>query len=250
MRKLLRRANALVVALLAAAALPGSAAAGDLYGSTTLVMSAGYGEAGGSTAFFDNRGDDTDSSPAYGASFGYAVSVDEIFPDRQLEPIEDWKLRSELEGLYGRNYELRAMGAEPYLSRVDIWTLFWNTGVDVPLDRAISSLFGRIPVLEPLSFTLLAGMGLASNDVRTSDNVSSGSTVSYDFAWQASAGFGYALTRHVTLGVAYRYFDPGSVEFPLRAGGNNIGNFELDLSAHEVATSLRLAFYALPLPGR
>src|SRR5262245_7953182 len=192
MRMLLRCANALVVAALAAAALPGSASAGDLYGSTNFVISAGTGEAGGSTDFFQNSGDDTDSSPAYGASFGYAVAVDELLPDRNLDAIEDWKLRTELEGLYGRNYELRAMGAEPYLSRVEIWTVFWNAGVDVPLDRAISSLFGRVPVLEPLSFTLLAGVGLAANDVKTSDNVSSGGTTSYDFGWQASAGFGYA----------------------------------------------------------
>ena len=178
MRKIPSRANALLVALLAAAALPGSAVAGDLYGSTTLVMSAGQGEAGGSTAFFQNSGDDTDSSPAYGASVGYAVEVDEIFPDRKLGPVSSWKLRTELEGLYGRNYELRAMGAEPYLSQVDIWTLFWNTGLDVPLDRAISSLFGRIPVLEPLSFTLLAGMGVAGNEVSTTDNVSSGGVTS------------------------------------------------------------------------
>jgi len=249
MRKFLRRASALLVAVLAVA-LPGSAGAGDLYGSTTLVMSAGQGKAGGSTAFFDNGGDDTDSSPAYGASFGYAVSVDELFPDRNLDAVADWRLRTELEGLYGRNYELRAQGAEPYLSQVDIWTLFWNTGLDVPLDRAISGLFGRIPVLEPLSFTLLAGVGLAGNEVSTTDNVSHGGLTSYDFAWQAGAGFGYALTRHVTLGVAYRYFDPGSVDFPLRAGGNRIGNFELDLSAHEVATSIRVGFYSLPLPGR
>ena len=36
---------------------------------------------------------------------------------------------------------VQGMGAEPYLSRVEIWTLFWNTGVDIPLDRAISGLF-------------------------------------------------------------------------------------------------------------
>jgi hypothetical protein len=234
----------------AAACLPaGSARAGDVYASATLAISTGQGEAGGSTPFFPNRGSDTDSSPAYGLAAGFAIPFEEMFPDRQ-GPISDWSARFELEGLAGRDYELRAHGAEPYLSEVYTWTLMKNVWLDVPLERPIAHLFGRIPVLSPLSFTIGAGIGLGANDVDTTDNVSSGSVTSYGFAWQAGAGFGYALTRNVTIGVGYRYLDPGQVEIDLTAGQTPMGSFELDLAAHEVASTLRVAFYPVPLRGR
>ena len=234
----------------AAACLPaGSARAGDVYASATLAISTGQGEAGGATAFFPNRGSDTDSSPAYGLAAGFAIPFEEIFPDRR-GPISDWSVRVELEGLAGRDYELRARGAEPYLSEVYTWTLMPNVWLDVPLERPIAHFFGRIPVLSPLSFTIGAGVGLGANDVDTTDNVSSGSVTSYGFAWQAGAGFGYALTRNVTIGLGYRYLDPGQVEIDLAAGMTPMGSFELDLSAHEVATTLRVSFYPVPLRGR
>jgi hypothetical protein len=242
-----RGLRALLPLVGAAACLPaGPARAGDVYGSATLAISAGQGEAGGSTPFFANRGSDTDSSPAYGLAAGFAIPFREVLPDRDL-PISDWAARVELEGLAGRDYELRAQGAEPYLSEVYTWTLMQNVWLDVPLERPIAHFFGRIPVLAPLSFTLGAGIGLGANDVSTTDNVSRGSTVGYSFAWQAGAGFGYALTRSVTIGVGYRYLDPGQVELGLRAGTTPLGSFELDLAAHEVATTLRVAFYPVPL---
>ena len=251
MRIRLLGARAGAVALLGAAAcLPAAPArAGDVYASATVAISTGEGVAGGNTPFFANRGSDTDSSPAYGLSAGFAIPYDEVFPDSR-SPISDWSARVELEGLAGRDYELQAKGAEPYLSEVSTWTLMQNVWLDVPLDRPISYFFGRIPVLSPLSFTFGAGIGLASNDVSTTDNVSKGSAITYAFAWQAGAGLDYALTRNVSIGLGYRYLDPGKVDLDLQTAGAPFGNFELDLSAHEVATSLRVAFYPLPLRGR
>ena len=244
------KAPALLLLLGLAASLPASTArAGDVYASATLAISTGEGSAGGATPFFANGGSDTDSSPAYGLAAGFAIPYQEIFPDRR-DPISDWSTRIELEGLAGRDYELRARGAEPYLSEVYTWTLLQNVWLDVPLDRPIAHFFGRIPVLAPLSISLGAGIGLAANDVSTTDNVSSGSTVAYNFAWQAGVGLGYALTRNVNIGVAYRYLDPGPVEIDLRSGQTPFGSFELDLAAHEVATTLRVSFYPVPLRGR
>jgi opacity protein-like surface antigen len=224
----------------------GPARAADVYGSATLAISTGQGEAGGSTPFFSNRGSDMDSSPAYGLAAGFAVPFREVFPDRDLA-VSDWAARVELEGLAGRDYELRARGAEPYLSEVYTWTLMQNVWLDVPLERPIAHLFGRIPVLAPLSFTIGAGIGLGANDVATTDNVSRGSTTAYGFAWQAGAGFGYALTRRVTIGLGYRYLDPGKVELDLSSAGTPFGSFDLDLAAHEVASTLRIAFHSVPL---
>jgi hypothetical protein len=242
--------HALLLLIGLAGTLPAPAArAGDVYASATLAISTGEGRAGGSTPFFANGGSDTDSSPAYGLAAGFAIPFEEIFPDRRTA-ISDWSVRVELEGLAGRDYELRAQGAEPYLSEVYTWTLMQNVWLDVPLERPIAHFFGRIPVLAPLSFSLGAGIGLGANDVTTTDNVSKGSSVSYAFAWQAGAGIGYALTRNVHIGLAYRYLDPGQVELDLSAGQTPFGSFELDLSAHEVATTLRVSFYPVPLRGR
>ena len=253
MRSFKPGARAAALALLAATTcLPAATArAGDVYATATVAISTGQGEASGSTPFFTIRGDDMDSSPAYGLAAGFQVPYSEVFPDSR-SPISDWSARVELEGLAGRDYELKGKGAasNDYLSEVYTWTLMQNVWLDVPLDRPISHFFGRIPILAPLSFNLGAGIGLASNDVSTSDNVSQGSDTVYGFAWQAGAGFDYALTRNVSIGVGYRYLDPGEVDLDLRNGANPFGSFELDLSAHEVATSLRVAFYPVPLRGR
>ena len=243
------RAGALALLAVAAFLPAGPARAGDVYASATLAISTGEGVAGGSTPFLANRGDDMDSSPAYGLAAGFAIPYEEVFPDSR-SPISDWVARVELEGLAGRDYELRAKGAEPYLSEVYTWTLMQNVWLDIPLDRPIAHFFGRIPVLSPLSFTIGAGIGLGANDVSTTDNNSSGSATSYAFAWQAGAGFDYALTRNVTIGVGYRYLDPGQVDLDLQSAGAPFGSFELDLAAHEVATTLRVAFYPVPLRGR
>jgi len=180
---------------------------------------------------------------------GFAIPYSEVFPDSR-SPISDWSARFELEGLAGRDYELKARGIEQYHSEVYTWTVMQNSWLDIPLERPISHFFGRIPVLAPLSFTIGAGIGLASNDVSVSDNVSRGSDTTYGFAWQAGAGFDYALTRTVTIGVGYRYLDPGQVDLDLQAGPVPTGSFDLDLAAHEVASSLRVSFYSLPLRGR
>jgi hypothetical protein len=200
--------------------------------------------------FFPNRGSDSDSSPTYGGSFGVALPLQSM-PWRWEESfaLPDWTARIELEGLGGRDYELQTRGADAYLSEVTSWTLMNNFWMDVPLDAPIARLFGRIPVLDPLGFNLGGGVGLAANDVSTTDNVSRGGKTAYGFAWQVGAGFDYAFTKRVTFGIGYRYLDLGEVDFGLRIGETPIGDFSLDLTAHEIATSLRVEFHSFA-PGR
>ena len=161
-----------------------------------------------------------------------------------------WALRSEFEGAVGRDYELVTMGADPYLSKVSSWSVMYNQWFDVPIHSPITWLFGRVPLLEPMTLYLGAGVGLGSTKIGVSDNVSVGTEQTYDLAWQAGTGFNYELTPRVSVSVGYRYHDPGEIEAPLNLGPTPFGDFTMDLAAHEVATSLRIRFWGLPLRGR
>lgn len=234
---------------LAAALAATPARAGDLYVSGKLGISRSTGETGGSTIFgFSPSGSDSDASPLWGAALGLELGLDEPVPSAGDWAISDWKLRVELEGLGGRDYELRTQGADPFFTEATAWTVMQNLWVDVPLHDAVGSLFGRVPILEPLSFYAGGGAGLGINDVDTTDNVSSGSETRYGFTWQAGAGFGYSFTDLVTFSMGYRYQDLGSIDMTLFDNSGPIGRFELDLAAHELTTGLRVRFYPVTLP--
>ena len=235
--------------LLAAVLLAAPARAGDLYLSGRLAVSAGSGDTSGSTDFgFSPSGSDTDSSPVWGGAFGLEFGLDEPMPSAP-DWTSDARLRVELEGLGGRDYELRTQGADPFFTQSTSWTVMQNLWVDLPIHGVLTSLFGRVPILEPLSFYTGGGAGLGINQVRTTDNVSVGRETAYGFTWQAGAGFGYAFTDLVTFSMGYRYQDLGTIEMGLRdASEQNVGRFNLDLAAHELTTGLRVRFYPVTLP--
>ena len=240
------------ICALIAAFCTAPASASDFYLSANLGISGGKGASGGNTQFFSNSGSDTDSSPVYGGTLGWEVGLDEIvalMPTGTEHKFRRWALRSEIEGAAGRDYELITMGAEPYVSVVSSWSVMVNQWFDVPIHPPIARLFGRVPLLEPLTFYVGAGVGLGALDVTSSDNVSFGREKSYDFAWQAGTGFNYELTPRVSLGFGYRYHDLGEIDVPLQLGPTPFGNLNLDLEAHEIATSLRIRFWSVSLRG-
>jgi opacity protein-like surface antigen len=244
---LVTAAAGVLIAIFAAA----PALAGDLYVSGRLGVSGATGDTGGSTIFgFSPSGSDSDSSPVWGTALGLEYRLDEPIPSATDSALADWRLRLELEGLGGRDYELRTQGADPFFTEATAWTVMQNLWVDLPLHSAVTSLFGRVPVLEPLSFYAGGGVGLGITDVSTTDNVSSGSETALGVTWQGGTGFSYSFTDLVTFSIGYRYQDLGTIEMDLRdASLANVGRFELDLAAHEITTGLRVRFYPVPFPS-
>lgn len=235
--------------------LAASARASDLYLTGQLGLGPGLGQSGGSVdlgpgGVFPNTGDDMDSSPIYGGSFGYEFSLAEMFPDDWDWSLPDYRIRPELEFTGGRDYELVTSGPDPYLSRVSSWATMVNTWMDFPVHPAVSRVLGRVPLLEPMNCYVGVGAGLASTRIDVTNNVAFGSDDAFHFIWQAGAGFGYELTDRVVLSLGYRYVALGSHEMTLvDSVGDPVGNFSLDLSAHEAALGVRVRFFSVPPPG-
>ncbi len=227
------------------------AAAAELYLSGQLGNSAGLGESSGETDFFDIDGDDVDASPSYGGTFGLGFAMDEAVPSIKGFELPSWKVRGEFEFLTGRDYELRSDGAtaqDDFFTEVDAWTLLPSVWVDMPLRTPISWLFGRVPILEPLSLYAGGGIGIASVDVNTRDQAFTGKEDTINFAWQGGAGLGYELTDTTTFSVGWRYLSMGETEVDLMLGpGVKGGEYVLDMSSHEIVTGLRINFYTAPL---
>ena len=225
----------------------GNAVAGEVYLSGDLGISGGFASSGGSTLYFENSGDDIDSSPIYGFTFGFEAPMNEPLPESLLDAVPDWPVMVELEFAGGRDYEFLTDGADPYRSDVTSWTVMNNLRLDLPLDVPIEMAFGRVPILEPLSFYTKIGFGGVIHDVLTTDNVSRGSELTLGFAWQAGAGFAYQVSRNVEVSMGYRYADLGEVELDLKLGPTEFGNFTLDLTSHEFTSAVRVRFFPLSL---
>jgi len=226
----------------------GPASAADLYLAGNLLISSGNAEASGSTDFFEVSGEDGDSSPALGGALGLAFAMDEAAPEIWGVEMPGWTVRSELEILGGRDWELRTDGGDGFFSDVDSWSTLTNVWLEIPAHPMIAWAFGRIPTLEFLNVWAGGGMGLAMVDVVTTDNVSRGEDDGIHFAWQVGAGLGYEFTDWATFSIGYRYLDLGEAETELRLGpGASIGTHSLDLGAHELVSGLRIEFYSSPL---
>jgi Outer membrane protein beta-barrel domain len=224
--------------------------AADLYLSGTLAGSGTTATASGKTDFFKVSGEDSDSSPAYGGTIGLAFAIDEALPTIKQYEMPSWIVRTELEFLTGRNWELRTDGAnsDDFFTQVDLWTIMPSAYLEVPVRAPISWLFGRIPMLEPMSIYGSGGIGAARIEMNATDNVSEGSASVTNFAWQAGAGITYQLTDITTFQLGYRYTSFGTVGADLKFGpGAKAGGYDLDLTSHEIVAGLRLNFYTAPL---
>ena len=246
---MLRHSLASICLLLACVLHVQPARAADIYLSGGIGNSGADGSASASTDFYDVEGDDSDSSPAFGGTLGLGFALDEVAPSVGKLELPSWVVRTEIEFMTGRDYEFVTPAAgvnDSFFSEVDVWTVMPNFALEVPLRTPISWLFGRVPVLEPMSLVGNVGLGMAKVDLETSDNVTNGDDSSTEFAWQAGVGLSYALTDTTSFQVGWRYLSLGSVETELTGiiGG---GDFELDLTSHEIVTGLRVNFYTAPL---
>ena len=238
----------LVATCLLVLCLASSAPAADLYFTSNLLISGGTARASGSTDFFQVSGSDSDASPAYGGALGLSFLLSEASTSIWGLELPAWSTRFELEGLGGRDYELRSKGGDGFFSDVRSWSLLTNTWLDIPLEPPLSRLIGRVPLLAPMSLYGGGGLGLARLDVRTTDNVSRGSSDENNFAYQVGAGLSYDFTHWATLSIGYRYLDMGEVSSQLSlVPGTPFGTHDLDLSAHEFVSALRVRFYSSPL---
>lgn len=254
--KRIRRNRQLVCRLCAVAlaalllVVAGAAGAGELYFSAGVGISAGTGDTGGSTPFFDNYGDDTDTSASYGFAFGWEMPMNEPLPEQWQHIIPRWPVLAEFEAVGGRDYELLTNGGDPYRTDFETWTVLHNLRFDIPVSAPFEWAFGRIPILHPVTWYVGVGVGISIYDIVTTDNVSRGKDDGVEFAWQASTGLSYSVSEYVSIDVGYRYIDLGSADFDLSVGPTDFGNFTLDLSAHEFASAVRMRFFGIPLRGR
>ncbi len=244
-----RRIHLAPVSILAGALAASSAPAADLYFSGDLVMSGVNADASGSTTFFSISGSDEDSSPGYGGALGLGFALPEVLPSVGSLETPEVTLRFEVEGVLGRDWELRTDGGTGFFTDANAWSVMTNAWLDVPVQKPLSYFFGRMPILDPLSIYGGGGIGLAGVEVDTTDNVSEGSTSENRFAWQAGAGVSYEFSEWATLSTGWRYLSLGEVETDLRfiGGGGALGSHDLDLSAHEIVSTLRFDFHSRPI---
>jgi hypothetical protein len=241
-----------------------SARGGDFYFQGDVGFAAQAVESGGTHTRFapvQLGGNDGDTTPVFGGVLGFESPLDEALPFEVPLPrwlgesfrLPAWKLRAELEGRYRLDSEFMTDGvspATPFRAEVSTWSLFNNVWMHFPVHPPFEWIFGRIPILEPLTLYTGAGLGMSASSLTASDTVVSGDDDGYHFAWQAGAGLSYALTEWAHIAVGYRYVDLGSVETDLSDGPIDSGSFSLDLASHEITTGLRFDFFSVDLPGR
>lgn len=244
-----------------------------LYGDFELGISTATGKTSGERDFIPGleppHGSDSDSAPLIGVAVGMESPLEQLtpwFPPFGLR-WPRWNVRSESEFVFLREYEYRTLGATPstpFFTQAETWSFMQNFLVDIPLDplyRPITWVSKRLRgparmptlkrILRPMSFDAGAGVGFASTDLLASDNVAVAKTSQLNFAWQARAGFGYEVTRNVTLMAGYRYVDLGSTSSPLvdvNDPDSTQGRYSISQTAHEFRAGVRVYYFEFDGP--
>jgi opacity protein-like surface antigen len=262
-------ASLLAVLLVAQATL-----AAELYTAGRVGISNGEGDGTGRIELdVVGSGTDEDSSPIYGLALGTAVPLSDVIPWALRFPSFDvpywpgrslhfegdeefrfpgWRTLFEVEALFGRNYDFATNSGSsisPYHSEVDSSAFMANVRLDVPLRTPLTALFGRMPMLEPLTIYGGGGVGAGWNEIETTGPENLGDETTWELAYQVMAGLGYAVTDTVHLSLGWRYLDLGSIELDSLCGGAAC-SFDADVTAQEVMTSIRFEFYHVPFFGR
>lgn len=267
--------QAIASAGLLALGVAAGAHAADLYasGAAGFSYASGSGSARNDLIGAGASGDDEDASPLYGGALGIAVPLSDVIPWALRIPSFDvpywpgrslrvegsesfrfpgWRTLIEAEAITGREYNFTSPGTSgltPYQSEMTSTSFMGNVRLDVPIQTPLNALFGRLPMLEPVTLFGGGGVGVAWNEVAASDTVNRGTDDTFELAYQVTAGLGYALSDQVHLSFGWRYFDPGEVKVDV-SQGPNLGSFTADFAAHEVTTSVRFHFYHVPFFGR
>jgi opacity protein-like surface antigen len=257
----LRHLAGLAVVLVGA----GPALAADLYlaGDIGISWLEGDGTGTNDVVGITNSGSSKDTSPVYGGALGIAFPLDAALPWRLRMPgsasagdgfrFPDWEVRFEVEHLRGRDFDLATRSfntLEPYRADVESWSVMGKLRLDVPLRTPVYAALGRVPFFDPLTIYLGGGAGLGETDLHASTGLLFGSDTAQDFAWQAIAGFGYALNQRVKWSFGWRFYDLGEAKTPLVDSTQTVrGRYSIDLEAHEFTTSLSFVFWRLPFLG-
>jgi opacity protein-like surface antigen len=224
----------------------------------------------------------SDSSPVFGTALGVAFPLRGVIPWRMRVPefgvpiwpgkrlsfgsedfrAPEWETRIEVQWLGGRDYEIKGVGGttvdgfdftdptRPYYGEIKASTVMANLRLDVPIQAPITALFGRLPILEPMTVFGGAGVGAVFQSAEIENAFVSGLRSANGLAWQFTAGIGYALTDNVRWSVGYRFQDLGKLDLTLLdVTGTDRGEVNLDMGANEFTTSLKFNFWHLPVLG-
>jgi len=254
----------LVLAILASLAADRASADWTLYVSAEFGIAKGKIEADGTSTVAGLGSLDfsyDDASPLVGGAVGLETPMNELTPwalpyDLKLPK---WPMRFELEAVGLRRYPGigTSFGALRAFAETKAWTFMFDYWQDVPLgslNRPIAGMFGKVPgllrrTLNKTSFFAGAGVGFSSLELMFTDNFHTASEETYNFAWQAGGGFGYALTNAATLTAGYRYFDYGDAESDLiDTNGSVRGPFSLEQTSHEFRAGIRVRIWGFPNP--
>lgn len=266
-------AFAVILATLAAGA--SGAWAADLYVGGIAGFSNAVGKGSGSNPLIGSfpGGDDKDSSPLYGGTLGIAVPLSDVLPWAMRIPSFDipywpghslhvegsesfrfpgWSTLIEAEAVTGRHWSFLTPGPaanSPERSELTTTSFIGNVRLDVPIQAPLHVLFGRLPMLEPVTLYGGGGVGAGWNKLDGLDALNSGSDTSFGLAYQFMAGIGYAMSDQLHLSLGWRYLDLGRVKAELDVNPNPT-SFRADVTANEFTTSIRFQFYHVPFFGR
>jgi hypothetical protein len=267
-----------ILVILATLAFSGSLAkAADLYFGGAAGFSNATGDATGSDSLtgFARSGEDDDATPIYGGSLGIAVPLSDVIPWALRIPSFDipywpgrslhvkgseafrfpgWTTLIEGEAMAGRKFDFTTAGINPnapYQGELTTTSFLGNLRLDIPIQAPLNALFGRLPMLEPVTLYGGGGVGVGWNELEAFDTgaFNSGSEESFDLAYQYGAGLGYAMSDQLHLTLGWRYFDAGEIDVTLDSNPNP-GKYAVDVAAHEFTTQLRFHFYRIPFFGR
>lgn len=195
-----------------------------------LRLDTGYGfardaKAGGAPV--TGRVNEVEGSPVVAAGAGYRFSR---------------YFRADVTTGYAGSYELndRDSAGNGWKADIEAWSTFLNLYAEYPLGE--------------WSPYLTAGAGVSRNKTGTLTRSPTALTIpgktTTEFAWQAGAGVGYALSPNWSLDLGYRYVDAGQFKTGDTASDGTSGNtVNGDLRSHVAMLGIRYSFGAPPAPA-
>ncbi len=259
-----RRKLLLLLVLLGCVAFASAAHADwTIYTSAEFGIAKGKVHADGTSGTVPGPLDFTydDASPLVGGAVGLEIPMRELTPwklpkDAQLPK---WPMRFELEFVGFRQYPGVGTGfaGNAAFGQTKSWSMMFDYWQDVPLgqlNRPIAAMFGKVPsllrrTLNKTTFVAGAGVGFSSLQFEFTDAFHTASEDTYNFAWQAGGGFGYALTNAVTLSLGYRYFDYGKADGDLLDSADTYeGPITIEQTSHEFRAGIRVRVWSFANP--